>query len=149
MAIGLNFINGDFVINPNGSVDIVSEQPKCARDFVKMMQTVPIDANSNVTADNQYRYNPSYGNMLVSTPSFNGMHHAQILDTVNIILEGVFKNYLDLQDGRDNTSLGETLVSIDYTSYFKPLDKTALYFDISLRTANQNIEIGTFAQQIF
>jgi hypothetical protein len=149
MATGLKMIEGDFVINPNGSTPFVTETDKCARDFLKMMLT-PSASTPNTTVDDSgiYRYNALFGNDLINIKSFGNMPRDQVLDSVNLLLESAIKNYMDLQDSRLDQSYGELILSIDYDTYYHPDYNNQVLFDITITTAAGTINVGTFSQQV-
>ena len=154
MALGLQMIAGDFVINPNGSVAYVVETDKASRDFLKMMQT-PTSPNTNTTVSNGvYRYNPTYGNRLVSIKALGSMTQDQIIASVNLILAQDIKNYVDMQDSREDQTLGEIILSLDYNIYFKtpyantPEVLNTVYITFTMTTPSTTINVGTFSQQV-
>jgi len=154
MALGLQMVAGDFVINPNGSVAYVTDTAKATRDFIKMMQT-PTSLNTNTTVDNGvYRYNPTYGNRLVSIKALGSMTQDQIIASVNLILAQDIQNYVDAQDARADQSLGEIILALNYNVYFKthyantPEVLNTVYITFTMTTPSTTISVGTFSQQV-
>ena len=154
MALGLQMTAGDFVINPNGSVAYVSDTAKATRDFLKMMQT-PIAPNTNTTVTNGvYRYNPTYGNRLVSIKALGSMTQDQIIASVNLILSQDIQNYVDMQDSRADQSLGEIILALNYTVFFKtpyantPSVLNTVYISFTMITPSATTSVGTFSQQV-
>ena len=147
MAVGLKIVNGDFVINNSGTVDIVDQNEKCARDFGKMLVTGTAYAGNETTFN---RYNPNYGTELNNKNQYRGMSRAAIRDTVIILLNDAINNYLRLQETRDNLDLGEVIRYVNFETFYNVRDLRELIIEIKFGTAysSEEITLGQFSQSI-
>lgn len=148
MAIGLDIIDGDFVVNPSGSVSYIENADKCARDFNKMMCTQSVDSNVTTTMDGYYRYNPDYGVGFYGGSAFSSLKQSQMIDTFNIILKSAINNYIAMQDNRTNASLGETILKVTFNTYFTKADPSTLYCTIQVQTASAESFSSSYSQSI-
>lgn len=147
MAIGFKTIEGDLVINPSGSLQQITGKEKCARDFGKMMLTASVDSSITVV-DGYYRYNSSYGVTLYNSAALAQLKSGQILDSVNLIIRRAVSYYVSVQDSRDDQSVGEVIIKVDFNPYFKANDRTVICCDISITTADGSMNLGTYSQTI-
>ena len=95
MAVGLKFIEGDFVITPSGNIEIVEQSKKCARDLGKMAVTNKEFYGNETTYS---RYNPNYGTELNNRSLYAGLSRQSIRDTVIQLLNQAFTYYKVLQE---------------------------------------------------
>lgn len=148
MAIGLDIIDGDFVINANGSLNFITETTKCSRDFLKMMQTSAAPDTNTTVENGTYRYNSSYGNVLIDVKSFGNIKKSNVIDSINILMDQALKNYVTAQDDRTDQSLGEIILAVDYETYFHPDNQDTVLIHIFITTPSGVVDIGTFSQQV-
>lgn len=146
MAFGLKIINGDFHISENGSVLTVSDGEKCLRDFGKMLNT---DAENTQNMTEYYRYNPSYGSLLGNTQFYSGLSRATVLDVINELTYNTIKNYLALQESRDNLDLGEVIIDCRYDTYFDTDNPALVIIPIKI-TNGQGLSynLGEFEERV-
>jgi hypothetical protein len=131
MAVGLKIINGDFYFTESGSVEVVSDTDKGIRDFDKMLKT---DAEISTNLTTYYRYNPTYGNYLVCMTGAMGSKK-NLLNSAKDLINKTIKNYLSLQESRNNLSLGEILVDISYDVYYDPNNPSTILIPMIITTA--------------
>ena len=148
MANGLNIVNGDFVVNPNGGLHYITDETKCIRDFLKMMLTSNAQDTSATIDNGTYRYNPEYGNSLIGIKSFGAIPNASIIDSINMVLSQAIKKYVAAQDNRTDQSVGEIILAVNYETYFNPEDPQTVLIKIYITTPNKVITVGTFSQQV-
>lgn len=144
MASGLKIINGDFSIGFDGIVKLVEGNEKCLRDFGKMLQT---SAQSDDDLSEYYRYNPNYGSLLDKLITHN-MSKSTILEVANSLMYVTIRNYLDLQETRDNLSAEEIILDINFEIYFDVQDPTLLRIPIKLTNSKGiTYSVGEFEQR--
>lgn len=145
MAVGLKMINGDWVFDA-GSVDFVDSGEKCLRDFGKMLVT-DTEGSDNITT--YYRYNPAYGNMLRRLYNQSGIKRDALLEFANDLVFMTVRNYLDLQEQRDNLSEGEIIVDVSYDTYYDPNNSAVILVPISIQNGTGQIfNAGTFEERV-
>jgi len=131
MAVGLKIIDGDFCVTAAGTVEVVENTDKGIRDFDKMLKT---DAEISTNLTTYYRYNPKYGNYLVSmTGAMGSKKH--LLNTAKDLINNTIKNYISLQESRSNLSLGEILIDISYDVYYDPNNPSTILIPMTITTA--------------
>jgi hypothetical protein len=147
MAIGLKFIEGDFVITPSGNIEIVQQAEKCGRDLGKMVVTNKEFADNETT---YLRYNPTYGTELNNRGLFSGLSRQSIRDMVIYLLNEAFEIYKTLQENRQNLDVGEIITGITMEVYYDLEDLRNLIIEIKYSTAysNQEITLGQYVQPI-
>jgi len=146
MAIGLNIINGDFIINTNGAVDTVSESKKCLRDFGKMLRT---DVETPENKTKYFRYNPTYGNLLAFKELYSNMSKRNTLEALNELIYTTIQNYLTLQESRNNLDLGEVILDITFDTYYDTLNPNLVIIPVKIING-QGLELsaGIFEQRV-
>lgn len=146
MAIGIKVVNGDFVINNSGTLDLIGPSDKCSRDFGKMLST-KTEYVGNETSF--YRYNPSYGTQLDNNTMFSGMHRDTIKDVIILLLNEAMSDYLKLQESRGNLSIEEVITGVRFDAYYDPLEPAILRLDIKYSTIiGDDQSPGTYMQRI-
>jgi hypothetical protein len=147
MAIGLKFIDGDFIVNLLGKAEISVQEEKCARDFGKMLITSKEFAGNET---NFLRYNPNYGTDLDNTNLFVGLSRATIRDVVISILNANISNYVAMQESRNNLDYGEIITNVNFEVYYDADDLRKLLLDIKISTAlgGEPISVGQFTQTL-
>ncbi len=131
MAIGLKMIDGDFFFTASGSIETVSGKDKGTRDFDKMLRT---DAEISTNLTTYYRYNPNYGSYLVCMTGAMGSRK-NLLNSAKDLIDKTIKNYIALQESRNNLSLGEILVDISYDVYYDPNNPSTILIPMTITTA--------------
>ena len=147
MATGLTIVNGDFVINGSGQVDTVSQEDKCIRDFGKMIATDREFFGNETSYD---RYNPNYGIELNNSSLFYGLSRLAVRDIVISILNQDIRDYLTMQENRNNLDLGEIITSVNLEAYYDVEDLRNIILEIRIKTAysGQEISLGQFNQSV-
>ena len=147
MAVGLKIVNGDFIINSAGTVDVVTESEKAVRDFGKMLVTKK-EYPENLTT--YTRYNPTYGTELDNRSRYAGLSRTAIRDVVISLLNEGVVGYIALQEARTNLSLGEIITSVNFDAFYDIQDKRNLIVPIKISTASnsQEISMGQYIQTI-
>jgi len=147
MAVGLKIINGDFVINNSGLLEVVDQNDKCIRDFGKMLVTER-EYTGNTTK--YYRYNPKYGTELNNKNQFRGMSRLAIRDTAILLLNSAINDYLRKQETRDNLDLGEIIRYVNFEVFYDVGDLRKLIIEIFFGTAysNEAIFLGEYEQSV-
>lgn len=147
MAVGLKMAGGDFVINNSGTLDILEQNEKCARDIGKMLVTGKEFSGNETTF---VRYNPNYGTELDNKNQYRGMSRAAIRDTIIIILNDAINGYLRLQENRDNLDLGEIIRYINFEAFYDVRDLRNLILEVKFGTAysNEEITLGRYSQSV-
>lgn len=129
MAVGLKIVGGDFVIDGSGALEYTTEGNKCLRDFGKALVT-DSEGIDNVTT--YYRYNPTYGNQLRNLSRQTGLKKDQLLNFAKELVYITIRNYLDLQESRDNLSEGEIITNIKYDVYYDSNNPGTILIPIKL-----------------
>lgn len=147
MAVGLKIVDGDFIINGSGTVDVVTESEKAVRDFGKMLVTKK-EYPENLTT--YTRYNPKYGTELDNRSKYAGLSRELIRDVVISLLNEGITEYIILQETRSNLSLGEVITSVNFDAFYDIQDKRNLVVPITISTASNSKEIsmGQYIQTI-
>lgn len=147
MAVGLKIVEGDFIINPSGSVAVVEQNEKCSRDFGKMLVTSKEFIGNTTSFD---RYNSDYGTELENRSMYFGLSRMSIRDVVILLLNQAISNYLKLQEGRNNLDYGEVITEVDFNVYYDVQDLRNLMVDIKFKTAlgGGYITAGQFIQAL-
>lgn len=146
MAVGLKIIGGDFVLDGSGALDFATEGDKCLRDFGKMLVTDNEGAD-NVTT--YYRYNSAYGNQLRNLSRQSGLGKNALLSFAKELVYITVRNYLDLQERRDNLSEGEIITDIKYDVYYDPNNPSVVLIPIELTNGQGQIfTLGEFEERI-
>lgn len=146
MAIGLSIISKDIVISNNGTLDLISGQDKVSRDFKKMLQT-DVESPNNTTS--YYRYNPLYGTELNRRELYNGLSRQSILEVINLLCNQAIKNYIALQESRDNLDIEEVITAVNYHTVYDNYTPSLIRFNVTLTLANgEIIVLPTFGQQV-
>ena len=78
MAVGLQIVDGDFVVNASGTLATLLPSQKCARDLGKVLVTEIEDSNNETE---YYRYNPTYGTALNNTLLYNNISRVAARDS--------------------------------------------------------------------
>ena len=145
MAIGLNIVDGDYVIKVDGQLETVDGTKKTARDFKKMLNTevAPAEGVGSV------RYNPNYGNKLNTKDYLANVPRNSLIDTINLLLSESIGYYLNIQEQRSNLSVEEVITGVDYLAYFDPSNSQRILIDISITTGKgEEVPIGEFAEEV-
>jgi hypothetical protein len=147
MAVGLKIVNGDFIINPSGNIEMAQQNEKCSRDFGKMLLTAKENADNTTTYE---RYNPDYGTDIDNKSLYVGQSRMGKRDTVIMILNASISSYLKLQESRDNLDFGEVITNIDFDVFYDVRDLRNLVIDIRFETAygGETISLGQFVQNV-
>ena len=146
MAAGLKIVNGDFSIDVSGALEYANEGEKCLRDFGKMLVT-DNEGIDNITT--YYRYNPSYGSQLKNLSRQTGLKRNSLLNFAKELVYISIRNYLDLQESRNNLSEGEVIVDIKYDVYYDPNNLSTILIPMSLTNGQGQIfNLGEFEERI-
>lgn len=147
MAAGLKMVEGDFVINASGNIEVVSQTDKCSRDFGKMLVSAREFAGNEASF---YRYNPNYGTELDNKSLYAGLSRMSIRDVVIGVLNTAIQDYLSSQESRDNLDIGEIITGVDFDVFYDSADLRNLIVDIRFTTAQSTNEVslGQYVQPI-
>jgi hypothetical protein len=146
MAIGLKIVNGDFVLDNSGQVQMLNVAEKCRRDIGKFLITESEYANNETT---YYRYNPQYGTEINNKILYEGLPRSAIRDTVVTKLNEALRYYVTNQETRNNLDLEEILTGFDFDVFFDSFDPTKLLIDIRFQTLTADEEtLGQFEQRV-
>ena len=147
MAVGMKIVNGDFVINQSGGIDMVEETAKGTRDFGKMLITGKEYPNNTTTYD---RYNPEYGTELDNKSQYVGLSRMGKRDSVIMLLNSAIATYLKLQESRSNLDFGEVITNVEFDAFYDVRDMRNLIIEIKFETAygGQPISLGQFVQNV-
>jgi len=147
MAVGLKMINGDFILNPSGKVEMVNEVDKCIRDFGKMIIT---DQEYDGNTTTYERYNPDYGTVINNKNLYTGLSRMGKRDAVIMALNDSIASYLRLQESRDNLDFGEVITSVNFDAFYDVRDMRNLIIDIKFETAygSTPVSLGQFVQNV-
>ena len=147
MAVGMKIVNGDFVINQSGGIDMVEETAKGTRDFGKMLITGKEYPNNTTTYD---RYNPEYGTELDNKSQYVGLSRMGKRDSVIMLLNNAIATYLKLQESRSNLDFGEVITNVEFDAFYDVRDMRNLIIEIKFETAygGQPISLGQFVQNV-
>ena len=142
MAIGLQFINGDFVISGN-KLQFVGGIEKTKRDFRKFLLT---DTESPDNKTLYFRYNPNYGTDINKLNSYKDLSQRAILDLMELKLDRALKYYVSLQETRKNLSAGEVITDIASTVYQDLYNQQKINFQILVAVATGESTTLNFQQ---
>jgi len=147
MAVGMKIVNGDFVINQSGGIEMVEETAKGTRDFGKMLITGKEYPNNTTTYD---RYNPEYGTELDNKSQYVGLSRMGKRDSVIMLLNSAIATYLKLQESRSNLDFGEVITNVEFDAFYDVRDMRNLIIEIKFETAygGQPISLGQFVQNV-
>ena len=147
MAVGMKIVNGDFIINQSGGIEMVEETAKGTRDFGKMLITGKEYPNNTTTYD---RYNPEYGTELDNKSQYVGLSRMGKRDSVIMLLNNAIATYLKLQESRSNLDFGEVITNVEFDAFYDVRDMRNLIIEIKFETAygGQPISLGQFVQNV-
>ena len=147
MAVGMKIVNGDFIINQSGGIEMVEETAKGTRDFGKMLITGKEYPNNTTTYD---RYNPEYGTELDNKSQYVGLSRMGKRDSVIMLLNSAIATYLKLQESRSNLDFGEVITNVEFDAFYDVRDMRNLIIEIKFETAygGQPISLGQFVQNV-
>jgi len=146
VAVGLKILNGDFIVNDNGSIDFVGPADKCARDFGKMLQTKKEYA---ANTKNNYRYNPNYGTELDNSAMYRNLSRESTREVIIIMLNESITRYLKLQEGRMDLDIEEIITKVKIDAYYDYYNLSNLIINIKYSTIlNEDQTPGLFMQSI-
>lgn len=146
MAIGLNMVDGDFVVDPGGMVQMLTSSEKCRRDIGKLL-IVESEYVGNETT--YYRYNPQYGTEINNKLLYQGLSRPIIRDVVVMKLNEALTYYITLQESRNNLELEEILTGFDFDVFFNSYDPSTLLIDIRFQTLTADQQtLGQFEQRV-
>lgn len=131
MAVGLKILNGDFIVNDNGSVDFVGPADKCSRDIGKMLQT------KKEYTDNTkdfYRYNPNYGTEIDNSSQYRNLSRESTREVVIMLLNEALARYIGLQENRQDLDVEEIITKVRIDAYYDYYNMSNLIIDIKYST---------------
>ena len=129
MAVGLKIIDGDYVINNDGTILGISGNDKGKRDFEKMLLTDAVDMEKN---PNTIRYNPLYGTKLNHKDLFKNVKTTVAGDIIDSLIREAVDYYLKLQENRTNLTAEEIITDIEIYTYPDRDDGRFIIIDMSL-----------------
>jgi len=146
MSKGLKLLNGDWVIEKRKLV-LVDKYDKAKRDFHKFLCT---DAEYEGNEVEYNRYNPNYGVALNQPHIFRGLDRDAILDLMGRHLAASIKNYVQLQETRQNLSTEEIIRDIKFTVFVDPTNRQKIKFKIELlmQGTSEYDTLGIYSQQV-
>jgi hypothetical protein len=143
---GFSFSNGDFVFNPSGYFEKVTGAEKVRRDMFKRLAS---DKEFDTNKTNYYRYNPNYGTKLNNKKIFANLSRANVLPTINSLINEALQDAVASQKIQTNMSPDELINYVDfftiYDSNNPALAKCTI--TVSLLTG-QTLNLGTFTQEL-
>ena len=146
MAVGINVVNGDFVINPSGTLETLLPSQKCVRDLGKVILT-EIENPNNETE--YYRYNPTYGTYLNNTLLYNNLSKTAARDAIVLGLNTALAKYISLQESRLNLDMDEIITGINFDVFFNVEDEKEIIINIKYTTLSSGEQtLGQFTQTI-
>lgn len=146
MAVGLKILNGDFVVDDNGSVTFVGPADKCSRDFGKMLQTKK-EYSDNTKAD--YRYNPDYGTELDNSSQYRNLSRESTREVAIMLLNEAIARYISLQENRQDLDVEEIITKVRIDAYYDYYNLSNLIVDIKYSTILVEDQTpGLFSQTI-
>jgi hypothetical protein len=105
------------------------------------------EGTDNVTT--YYRYNPTYGNQLRNLSRQAGLGRNATLTFAKELVYITIRNYLDLQESRDNLSEGEIITDIKYDVYYDPDNPSVILIPMKLVNGQGQIfNLGEFEERI-
>jgi len=131
MAIGLKIIDGDFIVDSGGIVQMLTPAEKCSRDIGKLLITKSEYIGNETTYS---RYNPQYGTEIDNKLLYAGVSRSIIRDTVITKLNEALTYYVSLQESRNNLDLEEILTGFDFDVFFDSYDPTTLLINMRFQT---------------
>lgn len=146
MAIGLKIVDGDFVLDPSGVVEMLNSSEKCSRDIGKFVITESEYVNNETTF---YRYNPLYGTEINNKILYSGLPRSSIRDVVVMKLNEALTYYISLQENRNNLNLEEIITDFNFDVFFDSIDPSKLIITIRFQTLSASEQIlGQFEQRV-
>jgi len=146
MAIGLKMVNGDFVFDPAGRLEFVSDTDKCIRDLHKFLVT---NKSYDAYSEGFERYNPNYGTDLSKMELYQDLSRNAAREVVIGLLNEAIAYYIELQESRDNLDYGEIITGVNFDVYYNPEDIRQLIVSVTVATLlSGEIALGEFIQQI-
>jgi hypothetical protein len=144
MAIGLQFLNGDFVLS-NKKIVFVQNIDKVRRDFVKFLVT---DKETTLNKTSYSRYNPNYGTNINNTELYKNLTPKATLDMLELQLTESIKYYITLQETRTNLSLSEVISDLAFSVYQDLNDPQKIKFNIQVKVASGQATTVNLSQEV-
>lgn len=146
MAVGLQIVNGDFVIDDNGAIVFVGPADKCARDLGKLLLTKKEYTDN--TKDT-YRYNPDYGTELDNSAQYRNLSRESTREVIIMLLNEALARYLKLQENRLDLNIEEIITKVKIDAYYDYYNLSNLIIDIKYSTIlSEDQTPGLFLQTI-
>ncbi len=144
MAIGLQFVNGDFVLS-NKRLVFVQNIDKVKRDFVKFLVT---DKETSSNKTTYTRYNPSYGTNINNVELYKNLTQKATLDMLELQLSDSIKYYVTLQETRNNLSMSEVITDLVFSVYQDLNNAQKIRFNIQLKVATGQTTTLNLSQEV-
>lgn len=143
---GFAFSNGDFVYNPSGFFEKVTGTQKIRRDIYKRLVT---DKQFDSNQTTYERYNPDYGTSLNNKKVFAQLSRADILNTINSMVNAALQDQVANQKNQVNLPADEVIDYVDFITVYdsKKQDLAKCSITVKLVTG-QVIDLGTFVQKV-
>ena len=146
MALGIDIVDGDIVINGNGSLKTVSGSKKVYRDLGKYLVSIPENDN-NVTT--YIRYNPKYGCNTNVKEYYSEAKRNQIISIINRLLQEDLSNYITMQSERKNISIDESIAYVDAMAVFTDNTYSEVSIKINIKLiSGEYLDMGNYIQSI-
>lgn len=144
MALGIQIINGDFVLSSRKLV-FVQNLDKVKRDFVKFLTT---DKESTLNKTSYIRYNPKYGTNINNTELYKNLTQKATLDMLEMQLSDAIKYYITLQETRKNLSLSEVISDLVFSVYQDLDNVQKIKFNIQVQVATGQTTVLNLSQEV-
>lgn len=144
MALGLQFVNGDFVLSSKKLV-FVQNIDKVRKDFVKFLMT---DKETPLNKTSYNRYNPNYGTNINNTELYKNLTAKATLDMLEMQLSEAIKYYITLQETRTNLTLSEVISDIVFNVYQDIDNPQKIKFMIQVQVATGQTTILNLSQEV-
>ena len=143
---GFAFSNGDFIYNPSGFFEKVTSQSKVRRDVFKRLVTdKEFDTNGTIYE----RYNPDYGTSLNNKKVFSKLSRADIINTINSMVNIALQDEISSQKNQSNLPPDEVIDYVDFTTTFDQKNPAIAKCTITVKLlSGQSIAMGTFVQEV-
>jgi len=146
MAIGLKIVEGDFVLDNSGLVEMLTPAEKCSRDIGKLLITKSEYVGNETTYS---RYNSQYGTEIDNKLLYAGVSRSIIRDTVITKLNESLTYYVSLQELRNNLDIEEVLTGFDFDVFFDSYDPTTLLINMRFQTLTADQQtLAQFEQKV-
>jgi hypothetical protein len=134
---GFNMFNGDFILADTGALEKVAGVEKVKRDVKKLLNSDRVtQANALECVVDVERYNPNYGTFLRDHSRFDGLGSAEILTTINAMVESALTYYVNLQKQQTNVRIDELVDHFDYVTAYDPYRPQVVVCRISVVMAS-------------